>query len=168
MFQVIHVCSSPLNRQGTLAVDISTISQYSYYKFYPVIAMLVILVLGCASTDGSFSISGSDLADQIDTGKAPLILDTRSRSEYNSGHVPGALFFPFWKAFFADDAILQRCKKEPVVVYCQHGPRASVAKFALRRIGCDKVIVLEDHLSGWIAQELPLTRMSKQHLRYNK
>lgn len=145
--------------------SISTITEYPYYKFFPIAALLVILVFGCASTDGSFSISASELANQIQTGKAPLILDTRSNSEYESGHLPGALYFPFWKAFFVDDSILQHCKKEPVIVYCQHGPRASFTKFALRRVGCDKVVVLEGHMTEWIEQELPLSYRANETIK---
>jgi rhodanese-related sulfurtransferase len=80
--------------------------------------------------------------------------------EYKNGHVPGALYFPFWKAFFADDSLLQRCKSEPVIVYCQHGPRASFAGFALRHSGCSKVIELEGHMADWKEQKLPVAAVS--------
>lgn len=104
------------------------------------------------------SISAADLAAQIESGSAPLILDTRSRYEYDKGHVPGAVFFPFWKSFFANEQILQRCQQEPVVVYCQHGPRASVAGFALKQSGCQTVIELSGHMSGWEQQQLPISQ----------
>ena len=139
----------------------SSVTDYPFYKFYPVIAILMILMLGWIGSDASISISADKLSNQILIGKAPLILDTRSNSEYKSGHLPGAVYFPFWKAFFADESILEYCKKEPVVVYCQDGPRASFAKFALLRIGCDKVVVLDGHMSGWIQQELPLSFAGK-------
>ncbi|MCH9696999.1 MAG: rhodanese-like domain-containing protein [Gammaproteobacteria bacterium] len=104
------------------------------------------------------SISATDLAAQIESHSAPLILDTRSRYEYDKGHVPGAVFFPFWKSFFADKQILQRCQQGPVIVYCQHGPRATLAGFALRQSGCQAVIELSGHMSGWERQNLPISR----------
>lgn len=103
------------------------------------------------------SISVTDLALQLESDSAPMILDTRSRYEYDKGHVPGAIFFPFWKSFFADRKILEHCQKEPVVVYCQHGPRATFAGFALRQSGCDNVIELSGHMSAWKSQKLPIS-----------
>jgi rhodanese-related sulfurtransferase len=123
--------------------------------------MLMTLVSGCASS--ATSITGTELTNQIVTGKAPLILDTRSRYEYENGHLPGALFFPFWKAFFADDSILKRCKTEPIVVYCQHGPRASFAEFALRQSGCTNVLELEGHMAGWKEQGRPVIAVSNEN-----
>ena len=45
---------------------------------------------------------------------------------------------------------------QPVVVYCQHGPRAVIAKFALRLAGHTDVRYLEGHMSGWEKTGLPL------------
>ena len=44
---------------------------------------------------------------------------------------------------------------EPVVVYCEHGPRAGLAKAALRAAGFREVLYLEGHMSGWKRAELP-------------
>lgn len=111
---------------------------------------------GCTTTDSRSSITADELVKKIESGKPPLILDTRSSFEYESAHVPGALHLPFWKAFFADQNILDRCKTEPVIVYCQHGPRASFAGFALRQSGCNQVLELKGHMAGWTQQQLPV------------
>ncbi len=128
------------------------------------LTILIIFVTQVAGCTGSgTSITSRKLTNQIASGKAPIILDTRSGFEYENGHLPGALFFPFWKAFFADNSLLQRCKSEPVVVYCQHGPRASFAGFALRQSGCVKVIELEGHMAGWKKQGLPVVAVSDEN-----
>ncbi len=114
-------------------------------------------ISGCVSTDPKATIANTKLATLIEGGSAPLILDTRSRYEYDNGHLPEALYFPFWKAFYANQVILERCKTEPVVVYCQHGPRATFAAFALRRSGCNQVLALEGHMSEWTQLGLPVT-----------
>ncbi|HFD10864.1 MAG TPA: rhodanese-like domain-containing protein [Crenotrichaceae bacterium] len=111
---------------------------------------------GCTNTEVKSTISANELISQIHSGSAPIILDTRSNSEYENGHIQGALYFPFWKAFFADQKILDHCKTEPVIVYCQHGPRASFAGFALKRSGCIKVLELEGHMSHWTQQGFPV------------
>ena len=42
----------------------------------------------------------------------------------------------------------------PIVVYCQHGPRAGVAWAALRLAGYTNVRYLDEHMAGWIAAGL--------------
>lgn len=130
------------------------------------LSIVITQISGCTSS--TTSITGTELANQIATNKAPIILDTRSQMEFENGHVPGALYFPFWKAFFADDSLLQRCKSEPVVVYCQHGPRASFAGFALLQSGCSTVIELEGHMAGWKKQKLPIAAISNENKKTTK
>ena len=93
-------------------------------------------------------ISGSELLKLIEAGQAPLILDTRSSWEYNRGHVPGARHFPFWLSLIrADD--LDHPREAAVVVYCSHGPRSSLARYALEKSGFQHVLYLQGHMSGW-------------------
>jgi len=101
------------------------------------------------------SINPRELLDQIRSGSAPLILDTRSETEFAHGHVPGAVYFPFWKSYWlAED--LRQPKDQTLVVYCEHGPRASLTRFALHRRGFTKVLTLSGHMSGWRKAGLPV------------
>lgn len=99
-------------------------------------------------TAESTEITGAVLLARIDAGTAPTILDVRSRREFATGHVPGALHIPFW-------AVLMRISEiptprlEPVVVYCGHGPRAYAAGAALRLQGFRHVVYLKGHMSTW-------------------
>ena len=38
---------------------------------------------------------------------------------------------------------------EPVVIYCEHGPRAKLAKLFLNMAGFDQVVYLTGHMSSW-------------------
>jgi rhodanese-related sulfurtransferase len=42
------------------------------------------------------------------------------------------------------------------VLYCAHGPRAGIAKFALKLSGFDNIVYLEGHMSAWKAAKLPV------------
>ncbi len=102
-------------------------------------------------------ISAAELDRLIKSGTAPVIVDVRSAYEYRRGHIPGAIHMPFWQSFFlADD--LTAAGERPVVVYCQHGPRAVIAKFALRQAGHADVWYLDGHMSGWEKAGLPLEK----------
>ena len=93
-------------------------------------------------------ISATELEQLINQGTAPTIIDVRSSYEYRAGHIPGAIHIPFWSALFRVDEI-SAARDEPVVVYCAHGPRAGVGKFALTRAGYTQVLYLDGHMSGW-------------------
>ena len=94
------------------------------------------------------------LHELIQTGKPPVIVDVRSGVEYRAGHVPGALHIPFWSALWrADDIPVSR--QDPVVVYCAHGPRASLAGWALKLAGIANVVHMKGHMTGWHRQRLP-------------
>jgi rhodanese-related sulfurtransferase len=94
------------------------------------------------------SIRPEDLAAQIESGQAPVILDVRSRAEYEGGHVPGAINVPFTEVAERVSALPAR-PEDPIIVYCGHGPRAWLAGVALRRRGFRRVSYLKGHMSGW-------------------
>jgi rhodanese-related sulfurtransferase len=95
-------------------------------------------------------VGGSELLEQIERGRAPFILDVRSHAEYKAGHVPGAINVPFWLVPFRAGSL----PVEPnaaVIVYCGHGPRALLARAALRASGFTRVACLAGHWSEWNA-----------------
>jgi rhodanese-related sulfurtransferase len=96
------------------------------------------------------------LTARIAAGKAPAILDVRSRREFVRGHVPGAVNVPFWAALIGRPRGL-RASSDPLVVYCGRGPRAWLAAAALRLRGLT-VRSLEGHMSGWERRGLPVER----------
>ncbi|HEY5658989.1 MAG TPA: rhodanese-like domain-containing protein [Myxococcota bacterium] len=118
-----------------------------------VAAALVVMSTSTAYASESH-ISQADLLRQIEAGDAPVVVDVRSRREFERGHVPGALHIPFW-AMPARASEISSAAEEPIVIYCEHGPRAALAKAALRAAGFRKVLYLEGHMSGWKRAGLP-------------
>lgn len=102
-------------------------------------------------------ISATELEQLINQGRAPTIIDVRSSYEYRAGHIPGAIHIPFWSALFRVDEI-NAPKDEPIVVYCAHGPRAGLGKFALTRAGYTEVLYLDGHMTGWHKAGLPVEK----------
>jgi len=101
------------------------------------------------------SILASELGRLITSGNAPVIVDARSAYEYRQGHIPGAIHMPFWQSFFLAHNF-SAPRNRPVVIYCQHGPRAVVGKFALQRAGYTNVRYLDGHMSAWERAGLPV------------
>ncbi len=108
-----------------------------------------------AAEDQVSHISPTELSALIQAGSAPVIIDVRSRAEYEGGHVPGAVHVPFWAAY-GRAAEIPAPPDAPLVVYCAHGPRAGLAKLALRLSGFKRIMYLEGHMSGWKKAGFPL------------
>lgn len=94
------------------------------------------------------------LMRQIEKGTAPVVVDVRSKKEFDAGHVPGAVHLPFWKAGRQWRTIAS-ARELPVVVYCGHGPRAYIAGAALKRRGFARVAYLAGHMKRWTQMNLP-------------
>lgn len=80
----------------------------------------------------------------VDTGA--LLLDVRTKTEFEAGHLPGAVNLPLPK-LTADPAAVGE-KTRPVVVYCASGTRSAVASTVLRRNGFVQVADLGS-MSRW-------------------
>ena len=115
----------------------------------PLLLVFASLALACADHIGR-----AELLAQIDAGTAPPIVDVRSRGEYEAAHVPGALHVPFYAMLSEADQIPPSAEA-PVVVYCEHGPRAGMARAQLWLSGDRPVRFLEGHMTAWKRDGLP-------------
>jgi hydroxyacylglutathione hydrolase len=75
---------------------------------------------------------------------APL-LDVRTKSEHEDGHIPGSLQLHGGRLLWNLDQVP---RQGTVVAYCRSGARSSVAASILRREGYD-VVELEGSYQGW-------------------
>jgi rhodanese-related sulfurtransferase len=91
-------------------------------------------------------ISPETLLSTPDTKR--LILDVRSKREYDQGHVPGAILVPH-NDIELHLAGLQSFKDKPVVVYCESGIRARKAMSVLQDAGFTQVQHLEGDMKDW-------------------
>tara|TARA_A100001037_G_scaffold304356_1_gene340866 strand:- start:18550 stop:18930 length:381 start_codon:yes stop_codon:yes gene_type:complete len=114
-------------------------------------AILLVVTLGACGDGGAqavATITAGELSEQIKRGAAPLILDVRTPSEFEAGHVPGAINIPH-------DTLADRLGElnvstsDEVVVYCHGGGRAGMAEGVLIEAGYSNVVDLQGHWKGW-------------------
>ena len=77
-----------------------------------------------------------------------VVLDVRSRYELHSGHIPGAVHAPLPAVLKAAEASTGD-KGALLVIVCEHGPRAKMARMLLKFRGYKNLQLLEGHMSHW-------------------
>jgi len=97
------------------------------------------------------------LLKRIESKSAPVIIDARTGIEFKRGHVPGASNAPPRKILLKT-ANLPKAKDTEIVVYCEHGQRAWIAKKLLAARGYTNTSLLEGHLMDWKKDGLPLEK----------
>jgi len=107
-------------------------------------------IAGCAT-----GITRDDLLKEMQGDNPPLVVDVRSQGEYDRGHVLGAVHIPF-SSIGSGLRQIGFSKHGPVVLYCEHGPRAGIAGLSLFLSGYDRVYSLEGSMKGWRKNEFPI------------
>lgn len=92
---------------------------------------------------------------RVERGEAHLLIDVREESEWNAGHVLGAMHLS--KGILERDIETRVPDKDtPMVLYCGGGFRSALAADALQKMGYTNVVSLD---GGWRALQgsgLPL------------
>lgn len=84
---------------------------------------------------------------EIGSGFAPsFVLDVRTRSEFEAGHIDGATRIHAGRLMQNLDRIP---RERPVLVYCQSGARSAAALSALRAAGFTNISELEGGFAAW-------------------
>jgi hydroxyacylglutathione hydrolase len=78
--------------------------------------------------------------------RGALVLDVRGESEYESGHIDGAVNIPY--GMLAQHAG-QLPRDTPILVHCQSGVRSQIAMSVLDKLGFTNAVNLRDGYTGW-------------------
>ena len=99
--------------------------------------------------------TAEQLERRLEDGAAPVVFDVRSSFEYSSGHIPGAIHAPLPGLLRAAQTAIDS-KRDLLVIVCEHGPRAQLARMFLKLRGYNNLRLLEGHMSRWRSSERPL------------
>lgn len=114
--------------------------------YLALILVLGILILsGCTSvktdekTSNAFEQITADEAKAImDSEESYVILDVRTKGEYDSGHIEGAILIPDYEVGTKAESVLSD-KDELILVYCRSGNRSKNAASELAALGYTNV-----------------------------
>jgi rhodanese-related sulfurtransferase len=95
--------------------------------------------------------------DRQDRGVEFILIDTREESEWQAGHLPGAIHMS--KGTIERD-IEKRipAKDASIVLYCGGGFRSALAADNLQKMGYTQVESMDGGYKGWTAAGLPIDK----------
>ena len=103
--------------------------------------LLVILVLTACGQNkdnkqeaGYMNITAQQAKEIMDTQGGYIILDTRTREEYDEKHIPGAILIPHDQIKQEAESVLKD-KDQLILVYCRSGRRSKLASEDLVALG---------------------------------
>ncbi|MBO5868692.1 MAG: rhodanese-like domain-containing protein [Oscillospiraceae bacterium] len=123
-------------------------------KKIAVLLLVVLLLAGCGNqevtnqteeTGGTVAVNGTykqitqeEAKNLLDTAENFVLLDVRTREEYEDAHIPGAILIPV-------DEVEERAarelpdKNQLILVYCRSGNRSKTASQVLANMGYTNV-----------------------------
>jgi len=98
-----------------------------------------------------------ELAKRMRSKNPPTVVDVRTVFEFRKGHILGAIHAPSWKILLRL-AQIPSDKGAELVVTCELGPRARIAKGLLNTFGYRNVVLLVGQMAGWRKAGQPLDK----------
>ncbi len=97
----------------------------------------------CYRTFQENDIEAEELKEKINQGV--ILLDVRSRQEYQEGHIIGAINIPEYEIDRRVEQEIQN-KNLPIVIYCQYGSRSRNVYQKMKRKGYTNIYNLKGGL----------------------
>lgn len=97
-------------------------------------------------TAGINLVTAQDLHRAVALGKAPLIVDVRSKREWDAGHIDSAVHIPLGELAARASEIP---RTRPVATICEAGYRSALAASLLARAGLDDVTTITGGMTAW-------------------
>lgn len=112
-----------------------------------VLAILALALTGCSESTEEESvnekiqyvkISPKDAKEIMDNEES-IVLDVRTKDEYDQGHIEGAVLLPVDEISSKAEEVLKD-KKAKILVYCRSGNRSATAAKTLIKMGYENVL----------------------------
>lgn len=123
---------------------------------------LLFSILSCKGQADSSRKLNSDEFEKAINGKDVQVLDVRTASEYNSGHIKNALLSDWTNSTQFNDRIQYVDKDKPVYIYCLVGGRSAAAADWMRKNGFKKVVELVGGMNAWKKASKPVEGASTE------
>ena len=109
-------------------------------KYFLLISFLII------QTSNYEALELNDYIEKINNGYQ--IIDVRTQSEFDHGHIPNAINLDFYDLTFVRE-INKFIKNEPILIYCRSGNRSQKTGIIMDSLGFNKVYDLKGGYLVW-------------------
>ncbi|MGB7432097.1 MAG: rhodanese-like domain-containing protein [Ahrensia sp.] len=116
-----------------------------------------VLIVATPARADYAELTALEAAERLAADPTIVVVDIRTRREFNSGHIAGAVNINFYEDdFFAKLTALDPSKT--YLVHCAVGGRSRVAERAFASAGLQNVLHMTRGIEDWRRQGLPLIR----------
>jgi rhodanese-related sulfurtransferase len=98
-----------------------------------------------------------ELIQENDGNPGFIILDVRTASEFQAGHIEGALSIDVNLPSFSEE-LDQLDRSVTYLVYCRSGNRSRTALAIMEDLGFTRIYHLTNGITEWVASGLPVSR----------
>ena len=116
---------------------------------------LALLSCEAVSSQSISLVTPKEVLELLESNGGPLILDVRTKKEFDSGHVPGAVNIPLRQVAGKLDE-LQKYSERGIIVYCESGGRSRRAIQALSDSGFKNLDQIDGDMAAWRRAGLPV------------
>ena len=102
---------------------------------YIILAVLAVAFFVVSKGKGGYQSIPQDQAKQMMDKGGVIVLDVREQSEFDSGHIKGAVLLPVGTIDKESAAAVIPSKDSTVLVYCRSGNRSKTASEKLAKLG---------------------------------
>ena len=104
------------------------------------------------------TISVAELKAAMDSGEKFALLDVRTQSEYDEGHLEGVYALIRFDQIIEKASELPQDKRMPIFSLCRSGRRSGVATLTLRELGYEQAFNVEGGIIAWNRAGFPLAK----------
>lgn len=121
--------------------------------------IFIVSAVSCSAKQNSEhilkNITATEAAEMIAKDKTIIVIDIRTKEEFNSGHISGALSFDYYSQAFRSQ-IDSLDKTKSYIIYCRSGNRSGKAMALFEEFGFREVYNIADGIIGLNAINYPL------------
>lgn len=115
-------------------------------KKFILFVLLIVILTGCDTN--IMKISNSIALDTINNQKNILLLDVRTKEEYDVSHIEGSINIPHTELEEIENLINSK-EYSKILIYCRSGNRSNIVSQYLVEKGYDNIYNMSEGFMNW-------------------
>ncbi len=116
-------------------------------RFFPYYAAAFMFFSGCSNGSAS-DVTTAQAEEMIKNNKDLVIIDIRTKDEFNSGHIPNAINIDYYDRNFTNE-ISKLDKNKKYLIYCRSGRRSGNAMDIFKDLGFNNAYNMLGGMIRW-------------------